>query len=86
MFFCLCSFQAELSKSPSWRPSYKYYNSWLSLLSFVLCVVLMFLINWWSAVVAIVFVGILYVFVEYRKPKVNVIIQIFFIFKYNYLP
>ncbi|XP_065666504.1 solute carrier family 12 member 2 [Hydra vulgaris] len=64
-------FVAAISKSPSWRPSYKYYNSWLSLFTFGLCIVLMFLISWWSAVAAIGIVILLYVFVEYRKPKIN---------------
>ena len=40
-------FQSSLSKSPGWRPSFKYYNKWISLIGFLLCIAIMFLINWY---------------------------------------
>ncbi|WAQ98772.1 S12A2-like protein [Mya arenaria] len=32
-----------------WRPSFVYYNRWLSLIGALLCVTVMFIINWWTA-------------------------------------
>uniref|UniRef100_A0A4W4F460 Solute carrier family 12 member 2 n=1 Tax=Electrophorus electricus TaxID=8005 RepID=A0A4W4F460_ELEEL len=42
-------FHASLANSPGWRPSFKYYNKWVSLAGAVLCCVVMFVINWWAA-------------------------------------
>ena len=39
-------FAASMSQSPGWRPSFQYYNKWLSLFGAVLCVVTMFLMDW----------------------------------------
>ena len=54
-----------------WRPSFKYYNKWVSLLGALLCVAMMFLINWWAALLTIVIVMILYKYVDFTKPQVN---------------
>ena len=32
-------FAASMSKAPGWRPSFKYYNKWLSLFGSLLCIV-----------------------------------------------
>ncbi|XP_065666416.1 solute carrier family 12 member 2 isoform X4 [Hydra vulgaris] len=64
-------FQSSLAKSPGWRPSFKYYNLWVSLFAFLMCITIMFLINWWAALVTILFVGLLYKFVDIRKPNIN---------------
>lgn len=64
-------FAASLGRSPGWRPSFKYYNMWLSLLGCVVCVGIMFLINWWAALVTIVIVMTLYKYVDYKKPEIN---------------
>ncbi|XP_046904156.1 solute carrier family 12 member 2-like [Hypomesus transpacificus] len=64
-------FHASLGNSPGWRPSFKYFNKWVSLAGAVLCCVVMFVINWWAALVTNVIVLALYVYVSYKKPDVN---------------
>lgn len=51
-----------------WRPSFKYYNMWVSLAGAVLCCVVMFVINWWAALLTNVIVLSLYIYVNYKKP------------------
>uniref|UniRef100_A0A4W6EMX6 Solute carrier family 12 member 3 n=1 Tax=Lates calcarifer TaxID=8187 RepID=A0A4W6EMX6_LATCA len=58
--FFLCSyslinfscFHASITNSPGWRPSFRFYSKWLSLLGAVCCVVIMFLLTWWAALIA----------------------------------
>ncbi|XP_040826316.1 solute carrier family 12 member 2 isoform X2 [Ochotona curzoniae] len=64
-------FHASLAKSPGWRPAFKYYNMWISLLGAVLCCIVMFVINWWAALLTYVIVLGLYIYVTYKKPDVN---------------
>ncbi|XP_036381909.1 solute carrier family 12 member 2-like [Megalops cyprinoides] len=64
-------FHASLANSPGWRPSFKYYNMWVSLAGAVLCCVVMFVINWWAALLTNVIVMALYIYVSYKKPDVN---------------
>ena len=45
-------FAASMSQSPGWRPSFKYYNKWLSLFGAILCVVTMFLMDWANSLVS----------------------------------
>ena len=51
-----------------WRPAFKYYSMWLSLLGAVLCLAVMFVINWWTALITFAVVTALYLYVHYRKP------------------
>lgn len=53
---------------PGWRPAYKYYNMWLSLLGAVLCCVVMFVINWWAALFTYAIEILLYIYVTVKKP------------------
>ncbi|XP_070706519.1 solute carrier family 12 member 2 [Pempheris klunzingeri] len=64
-------FHASLANSPGWRPSFKYYNMWVSLAGAVLCCVVMFVINWWAALLTNVIVLGLFIYVSYKKPDVN---------------
>lgn len=64
-------FAASLGKSPGWRPSFKYYNMWVSLIGAMVCIVIMFLINWWAALLTIVIIIALYKYVDYKKPEVS---------------
>lgn len=41
---------------------------WLSLLGAILCVLVMFLISWWTALVTFAVILALYLIVAYRKP------------------
>ncbi|CAJ1069672.1 solute carrier family 12 member 2 [Xyrichtys novacula] len=64
-------FHSSLANSPGWRPSFKYYNMWVSLAGAILCCVVMFVINWWAALVTLLIVLALYIYVSYKKPDVN---------------
>uniref|UniRef100_A0A7N6BR89 Solute carrier family 12 member 2 n=1 Tax=Anabas testudineus TaxID=64144 RepID=A0A7N6BR89_ANATE len=64
-------FHASMANSPGWRPSFKYYNMWVSLAGAILCCVVMFVINWWAALVTLLIVLALYIYVSYKKPDVN---------------
>uniref|UniRef100_A0A7N8YG08 Solute carrier family 12 member 1 n=1 Tax=Mastacembelus armatus TaxID=205130 RepID=A0A7N8YG08_9TELE len=64
-------FHASYAKSPGWRPAYKYYNMWLSLMGALLCCVVMFVINWWAALLTYGIEILLYIYVTVKKPDVN---------------
>lgn len=51
-----------------WRPSFKYYNMWVSLAGAILCCLVMFVINWWAALLTNGIVLGLYIYVSYKKP------------------
>eukprot|EP00073_Rattus_norvegicus_P035406 XP_008760364.1 PREDICTED: solute carrier family 12 member 1 isoform X1 [Rattus norvegicus] len=64
-------FHASYAKSPGWRPAYGIYNMWVSLFGAILCCAVMFVINWWAAVITYVIELFLYIYVTYKKPDVN---------------
>ncbi len=64
-------FHASITNSPGWRPSFRYYNKWISLLGTALCIVVMFLMDYWTALITFVCIVALYVFVLVRNPDVN---------------
>nr|CAH0110941.1 unnamed protein product [Daphnia galeata] len=57
------TFHAELVKP--------YYNGWLSLIGAILCLAVMFLMNWPTALVTFGCLFALYLIIIYRKPDVN---------------
>ncbi|XP_055365379.1 solute carrier family 12 member 3 isoform X2 [Betta splendens] len=77
--FFLCSyslinfscFHASITNSPGWRPSFRFYSKWLSLLGAVCCVVIMFLLTWWAALIAFGVVFFLLGYTLYKRPEVN---------------
>ncbi|RXM33031.1 Solute carrier family 12 member 3 [Acipenser ruthenus] len=77
--FFLCSyalinfscFHASITNSPGWRPSFKYYSKWASLLGAIISVVIMFLLTWWAALIAIGIVIFLLGYVLYTRPAIN---------------
>merc|ERR1719464_2232074 len=64
-------FSLEVSKSPGWRPSFKYFSKYTAGLGAFLCLTIMFLLNWLYALVACMIVFVLYSYVEYKDPEVN---------------
>ena len=66
-----CTFHAATVKPLGWRPSFKFYNPWLSLCGCIACIAIMFLINVISTVITISVIFGLYWVVVYRKPGVN---------------
>lgn len=65
------TFHASLVRPVGWRPTFRFYNGWLSLLGAILCVAVMFLMNWPTALVTFGCLFTLYLVVMYRKPDVN---------------
>lgn len=49
----------------------QYYNAWLSLFGFLLCVGIMFMLSWVSSLITFTIIFALYLLVMYRKPDVN---------------
>ena len=64
-------FHASILNSPGWRPSFKYYNKWVSLFGTVLCIVVMFLMDVYTALGTFVCIILLYLYMIIRKPEVN---------------
>uniref|UniRef100_A0A672HZ25 Solute carrier family 12 member 3 n=1 Tax=Salarias fasciatus TaxID=181472 RepID=A0A672HZ25_SALFA len=72
--YCLINFScfhASVTNSPGWRPSFRFYSKWLSLLAALVCAVIMFLLNWWAALIAFGIVLLLLGYTLYRRPEVN---------------
>ncbi|XP_058817397.1 bumetanide-sensitive sodium-(potassium)-chloride cotransporter-like [Topomyia yanbarensis] len=66
-----CTFHAATVKPLGWRPTFRFYHPWLSLIGSILCVAIMFMLNYTFTIVTIVIIFILYLVVVYRKPDVN---------------
>ncbi|CAD5228295.1 unnamed protein product [Bursaphelenchus xylophilus] len=64
-------FDNSLAQSPGFRPGFKYYNKWVSLAGSILCVTVMFIISWLTALVTFLFFGVIFVYIRKRKPDVN---------------
>lgn len=61
----------DLYPHPGWRPSFRYYSKWAALFGAVISVVIMFLLTWWAALIAIGVVLFLLLYVIYKKPGVR---------------
>uniref|UniRef100_A0A7S3ZD82 Amino acid permease/ SLC12A domain-containing protein n=1 Tax=Lotharella globosa TaxID=91324 RepID=A0A7S3ZD82_9EUKA len=59
----------ESSKSPGWRPTFKFYSWWSGLLGALVCVAIMFVIDWLFALVAGIMMVILYKILGKSKPN-----------------
>ncbi|XP_045501318.1 bumetanide-sensitive sodium-(potassium)-chloride cotransporter isoform X2 [Colias croceus] len=66
-----CTFHAALVRPLGWRPTFRYYNVWVSLLGFLMCVAIMLLISWVMSLVTFAIFFTLYLIVHYRRPDVN---------------
>uniref|UniRef100_A0A914VZI6 Solute carrier family 12 member 2 n=1 Tax=Plectus sambesii TaxID=2011161 RepID=A0A914VZI6_9BILA len=64
-------FDASFVRSTGFRPSFKYYNMWLSLGGAFLCMTVMFIISWWTALITFVCFAMLILYILHRKPDVN---------------
>lgn len=51
--------------------SLQYYNKWLSLLTFLVCVVIMFFLSWVASLLTVAIIFGLYLLVMYRQPDAN---------------
>jgi hypothetical protein len=70
MLWELCAVELGflMHHSTGWRPAFKYYSMWLSLIGALLCVSVMFVMNWWTALITIALIASLFFYVHYRKP------------------
>ncbi|ODM98389.1 Bumetanide-sensitive sodium-(potassium)-chloride cotransporter [Orchesella cincta] len=66
-----CTFHASLVKPLGWRPTFKYCNAWISLIGAIMCVAVMFLMSWVTALISWACVLALFAGVIYRKPDLN---------------
>jgi len=64
-------FASSIAYYPGWRPSFKYYNKWLSLFGFFLCVIVMFFMEYVTALITLVLAGSLYTYLNFLDPNVN---------------
>ncbi|KAK6741632.1 hypothetical protein RB195_009478 [Necator americanus] len=77
--FFLCSyallnyscFSASFSQSPGFRPAFRYYSHWLSLLGAVMCVAIMVIMSWLTTLLTFLFFLTVYAFIKHLKPDVN---------------
>jgi hypothetical protein len=77
--FFLCSyalinyacFDASFAHSPGFRPSFKYYNMWVSLVGAGMCISVMFVVSWSTALLTFFFFALIFVYLAHRKPDVN---------------
>lgn len=69
-FVNLCCLFLDTVAFPNWRPTWKFYHKFLSFLGLGLCIFLMLAISWWSFLIVLVLVGILFTIVFHNK-KVN---------------
>jgi len=63
-----CALQTLL-KTPNWRPRFRFYHWSLSLLGAALCVAVMFMSDWFYALIAIGLASVLYKYIEYRGAE-----------------
>jgi len=64
-------FHASITKSPGWRPAFKYYSPWVSLFGMFLCLFSMFAMDWITALITLVITAVLYLYIYYRAPEAN---------------
>ncbi|VDP11701.1 unnamed protein product [Soboliphyme baturini] len=72
--YCLVNyacFDASRSKSPGFRPAFRYYNQWLSLFGAILCLAIMFVIQWWAVLLTFALILVFYLYLMHEKPEVN---------------
>ncbi|KAK2709719.1 hypothetical protein QYM36_013406 [Artemia franciscana] len=65
------TFHVNLIKPLGWRPTFRYYNGWVSLFGALLCIFVMFLMSWVTALITFAAFIVLYLVIVYRKPEVN---------------
>jgi amino acid transporter len=57
--------------APSWRPKWRYYHWSAALVGFLACAAMNFVIVWYWALVAMVFLIFVYIYIDFRQVEVN---------------
>ena len=76
-------FHASLTKSPGWRPTFKYYNRWLSLFGTLLCLGVMILMDYKTALATYICILLLYIIIKWVTHFLIRTPLRFFDFKYQ---
>ena len=71
MLINFACFHADFSKSTGFRPSFKFYNKWVSLVGSIFCFIIMMVMNWFASALTCVIIFALYLWIQKRKPEVN---------------
>lgn len=78
MLYLICYLFVNLSttllgflKEPNWRPTWRFYHWSVSFIGATICLVYMFLLNWYVALIALFVMLCLYFYIEYRGAKVS---------------
>ncbi|XP_063368226.1 bumetanide-sensitive sodium-(potassium)-chloride cotransporter-like [Cydia amplana] len=66
-----CTFHAAFVHHISWRPTFRFYNMWVSLMGTVLCCAIMVLLSWSMAMITVLVFLVLYLIVHYRRPDAD---------------
>ncbi len=61
-------FAASMSETPGWRPSFQYYNKYVSAAGAVLCIVVMFAFDWVNSLASVALGMALFKYLEYTDP------------------
>ncbi|VDM96051.1 unnamed protein product [Thelazia callipaeda] len=64
-------FDASFAKAPGFRPSFRYYNMWLSLAGAGLCIIVMFIISWTFALLIFAFFLMILFYLSKKHLDVN---------------
>ncbi|VDD92997.1 unnamed protein product [Enterobius vermicularis] len=64
-------FDATQAKSPGFRPGFRFYNKWLSLFGSVLCIIIMFVLSWMTALVTFGIFVLLFIYIRTQKSDIN---------------
>jgi len=64
-------FLLSIGKSPGWRPSFKYSHWSTGLLGFLLCMGIMFLIEYMYAFIAILFAFFIWAYIHYSEQDIS---------------
>lgn len=64
-------FDASFARTPGWRPTFPYYNMWISLFGAAVCIIVMFAISIVYSVITVVLFLITMGYFHYYHPEVN---------------
>lgn len=67
----MSTFALSATESPSWRPTWRYFHWSSALLGFLMCTIMMFLINWYFAIVAVLLVAAMFLYIYLKGGSVD---------------
>lgn len=70
-FVNFACFAGSFTKTPGWRPGFRYYNKWASLLGGIGCLVIMFLLSWVFAFITLGLSVAIYLYLVWADPDVS---------------